>query len=201
VLISRLYRLQPSVDARDRVEHHAAIPYAELAAFMVELRQREGTAARALEFAILTAARTGEVLGARWSEIGLEGRLWTVPAGRMKSRSRASRTAQRCRYGAAEPIGTDGRSCLPRSAPRPAAVGHGAADAAAADGARRSDRARLPVDLLRLGRGTDQHAERGPGNGAGARRRRQWSAQRLSALSSDIDGVAVVLSGPSETSP
>jgi integrase len=50
--------------------------------FMAELRQREGVAGRALEFAILTAARTGEVLGARWPEIDLEGRLWTVPAGR-----------------------------------------------------------------------------------------------------------------------
>jgi integrase len=67
------------------VEHHAALPYAELPAFMADLCQREGTAARALEFAILTAARTGEVLGARWSEIDLEARLWTVPAGRMKA--------------------------------------------------------------------------------------------------------------------
>jgi integrase len=67
------------------VEHHAALPYAELPAFMGALAQREGFAARALELLILTAARTGEVLGARWSEIDLEGRLWTVPAGRMKA--------------------------------------------------------------------------------------------------------------------
>jgi integrase len=67
------------------VEQYAALPYAELPAFMADLCQREGTAARALEFAILTAARTGEVLGARWSEIDLEARLWTVPAGRMKA--------------------------------------------------------------------------------------------------------------------
>ena len=52
---------------------------------MGDLRQRDGVAARALEFAILTAARTGEVLGTRWSEIDLESRLWTVPAGRMKA--------------------------------------------------------------------------------------------------------------------
>jgi integrase len=67
------------------VKHHAALPYAALPNFMAELRAREGVAARALEFAILTAGRTGEVLGAKWSEIDLEGRLWVVPAGRMKA--------------------------------------------------------------------------------------------------------------------
>ena len=51
---------------------------------MQALRQREGTAARALEFTILTAARTGEVIGARWEEIDFDGMMWTVPAGRMK---------------------------------------------------------------------------------------------------------------------
>jgi integrase len=66
-----------------RVKHHAALPYAEIATFMAKLREREGVAARALEFAILTAGRTGEVLGARWDEIS--GDVWTVPASRMKS--------------------------------------------------------------------------------------------------------------------
>ena len=66
------------------VEHHAALPYAEIAAFMAELRAQEGVSARALEFAILTAARTGEVIGARWDEINLAERLWTIPANRMK---------------------------------------------------------------------------------------------------------------------
>jgi integrase len=68
-----------------RVKHHAALPYAEIAAFMVELRQQEGVAPRALEFAILTAARTGEVIGTRWDEIDFAERLWTVPAERMKA--------------------------------------------------------------------------------------------------------------------
>jgi integrase len=68
-----------------RVEHHAALPYAELGAFMAELRQQEGVAARALEFVILTAARTGEVIGARWNEIDRAERLWTVPRDRMKA--------------------------------------------------------------------------------------------------------------------
>jgi integrase len=68
-----------------KVEHHAALPYAEVGAFMVELKKQEGVAARALEFAILTAARTSEVLSAQWSEVDLTARLWTVPAERMKA--------------------------------------------------------------------------------------------------------------------
>ena len=68
-----------------QVEHHAALPYAELPAFLASLREQEGIAARALEFAILTAARTGEVIGARWNEIDLLDKTWTVPAARMKA--------------------------------------------------------------------------------------------------------------------
>ena len=68
-----------------RVEHHAALPYVEISAFMAELRSQEGVSPRALEFAILTAARTGEVIGARWDEINVAERLWTIPAARMKS--------------------------------------------------------------------------------------------------------------------
>lgn len=67
-----------------RVTHHAALPWADVGAFMVELRGREGIAARAVEFGILTAARSGEVRGATWAEIDLAAALWTVPAERMK---------------------------------------------------------------------------------------------------------------------
>jgi integrase len=66
------------------VEHFAALPYAEISGFMAELCQQEGIVARALEFAILTAARTGEVIGATWDEINIVERLWIVPASRMK---------------------------------------------------------------------------------------------------------------------
>jgi integrase len=65
--------------------HHAAMPYEELPTFIAELRQRQATAALALEFCILTAARSGEVLGCRWSEIDLDKKVWTVPAHRMKA--------------------------------------------------------------------------------------------------------------------
>jgi integrase len=68
-----------------RVEHFSALPYAELPAFMVALRAQQGVAARALEFAILTASRSKEVRGARWSEINIAERLWVVPAERMKA--------------------------------------------------------------------------------------------------------------------
>ena len=67
-----------------RVEHHAALPYAEIGDFMIELCNAESVSARALEFAILTAGRTGEVIGAQWAEVNLEEKLWTIPARRMK---------------------------------------------------------------------------------------------------------------------
>ena len=68
-----------------RVKHHPALPYPEIPAFISELREREGMAALALEFSILTAARTSESLGARWNEIDRANKLWVVPAERMKS--------------------------------------------------------------------------------------------------------------------
>jgi integrase len=64
--------------------HHPAMDYRELPAFVRELRAKENVAARALEFLILTAARTGEVMGARWDEIDFQARTWTVPGNRMK---------------------------------------------------------------------------------------------------------------------
>lgn len=69
-----------------RVKSHAALPYGDMAEFMTSLRGREGVAARAFEFAILTAARTNEALGATWSEIDLAAGIWTIPADRMKAR-------------------------------------------------------------------------------------------------------------------
>jgi integrase len=65
--------------------HFAAMPYTAMPSFLVELGQRQEISARALEFLILTAARPGEVLGARWSEIDLAGAIWEIPGDRMKS--------------------------------------------------------------------------------------------------------------------
>jgi len=67
-------------------EHHAAVPFDEMPAFMTDLRSRESTSALALEYTILTAARTGETIGARWGEIDLNRKNWTVPASRMKAK-------------------------------------------------------------------------------------------------------------------
>ena len=69
-----------------KVEHHAALPYAEIGAFMVRLRKQEGMGARALEFAILTAMRSGEVRGATWDEINLDQSIWIIPGERMKAK-------------------------------------------------------------------------------------------------------------------
>lgn len=67
------------------VEHFTALGHQEIGTFMAKLRQQGSIPAKALEFAILTAARTGEVIGARWAEINVAERLWTIPASRMKS--------------------------------------------------------------------------------------------------------------------
>jgi integrase len=79
-----LNQVLPARGSIAKVEHHAALSYRELPAFMQELRTREGVAPRALEFTILTAARTGEVIGAQWNEINLATATWKIPAGRMK---------------------------------------------------------------------------------------------------------------------
>lgn len=68
------------------VRHHPAMPHASAPSFMAALKAREGIGARALEFTILTAARSGEVRGARWDEIDLEKALWVIPATRMKAK-------------------------------------------------------------------------------------------------------------------
>ena len=68
-----------------RVKHHAALPYKNINAFITSLRKQKGSAPLALEFLILTACRTSEVTGARWSEVDLDTKIWTIPADRMKA--------------------------------------------------------------------------------------------------------------------
>ena len=79
-----LDNLMPPPSRMRRVKHHAAMPYSEVGNFIQQLRNGSGVSHRALEFAILTAARTQEVLGSNWNEIDFETRIWTVPAERMK---------------------------------------------------------------------------------------------------------------------
>jgi integrase len=76
----------PKSTAVATVKHHPALPYADVPAFVAKLKAHQSVGAQALLFTILTAARTQEVVGARWSEISLKERVWTVPAGRMKGK-------------------------------------------------------------------------------------------------------------------
>ncbi len=78
-------KLLPKVKKVARVKHHPAMDYRKLPAFMAKLRKQEGVAALALDFTILTAARTGEVIQARWDEVDLRAKEWVVPPARMKA--------------------------------------------------------------------------------------------------------------------
>lgn len=80
-----LEKLLPAPSKVRRVEHHAALPYAQLPAFIADLRRREGASAQALEFLILTASRSGEVRGMTFDEIDFAKKVWTIPAARMKA--------------------------------------------------------------------------------------------------------------------
>lgn len=84
-LRGNLDHLLPRKSKVQTVEHHPALPYADAPAFVADLRRRAGTGARALEFTILTAGRTGEVIGATWAEIDTDAKTWTIPASRMKA--------------------------------------------------------------------------------------------------------------------
>jgi integrase len=77
--------LLPTISKRKRVEHHPAMDWADVPAFMAELQRRSNMSAWALQFTILTACRTGELIGAQWSEIDLARGLWVIPASRMKA--------------------------------------------------------------------------------------------------------------------
>jgi integrase len=80
-----LDKLLPNRRKVRAVKNHPAMPYVELPEFIGELRSRDRISAKALEFTILCAARTGETVGARWTEIDLDAAVWIVPAGRMKA--------------------------------------------------------------------------------------------------------------------
>ena len=84
-LTDRLLKKLPKLPTSRRQTNHPSLPYAEVAAFMASLRERDGIAALALKFTILTAARTNEVIGATWPEFNLAASVWTIPGERMKS--------------------------------------------------------------------------------------------------------------------
>jgi integrase len=84
-----LDQLLPAKSQVRPVRHHPALPYRDLPDFMARVRQRKGVSARALEFTILTIARTGDTIGAKHSEIDKQEKLWTVPAARVKGKKGA----------------------------------------------------------------------------------------------------------------
>jgi Arm DNA-binding domain/Phage integrase family len=155
-------------DKAKRVKHHAALRYAAAPAFMAELRARPGVAARALEFLILTAARTGEVRFARWSEFDLAERVWTIPGERMKGgkahrvplsdRALPARASARRRCGV--PWSQQWRVHEP-----------GRDGGPAGEAAPGCDGAWVPFDLPRLGGRDDRLPEPRSGTGLGARYR------------------------------
>ena len=80
-----LDNLLPRRSRVQKVEHHAALSYDEVGAFIEVLQRQEGVAAMALEFCILTATRTSETIGARWQEVDLREAIWMIPADRIKA--------------------------------------------------------------------------------------------------------------------
>ena len=110
-------------------------PTPRLRTFLADLRTREGIAARALEFTILNAARTGEVIGARWTETNLKLKVWTVPAERMKGgrEHRVPLTDAAIAVLEANAKGSAERLCIPWGPPRNDEQ-HGNGHAAASDG-------------------------------------------------------------------
>ena len=125
--------------------HHKAMAYEEVPAFVRALREREAMAALALEFTILTAARSGEVFGATWIEVDLGKAIWTIPARRMKAARNIGRPCRRVRSRCFRPEADRQQKAVSRREGREA-VRHGDDDADAPDEGR-CDRARFPVQL------------------------------------------------------
>lgn len=81
-----LENLLATISKTSRTKNHPSLPWQRIGAFMSAVRAREGVSARAVEFAILTACRSGEVRGAKWAEFNTAGKLWTIPGERMKAK-------------------------------------------------------------------------------------------------------------------
>ena len=163
-----------------RVEHHPALPYAEIPAVMARLRECDDTSARALEFIVLTASRSGEALGARFAEIDLEARLWTVPPSRMKG-GREHRVPLSPRAVAIVREMSEIRlNEFSLHEIRPTAVRHGTVDGASPL-APRCNHAWVSKQLQRLGKRVDELPGLRLRGGAGARLGRQ-GASRLRAF-------------------
>ena len=134
--------------------HHAALPYDGSPCLRSSAcGSAKPSPRRRSNFLILTAARTGEVLGAKWSEIDIKAKVWIIPNERMKSRTRASSSARRARHRdhARDGGGPNRRPRFPRPKARASVVEHGDGNALAADERRRRDGSWLPLGVPRLG--------------------------------------------------
>jgi len=133
-----LDKLLPARSKVHKVGHHPALSYNEIADFLTALRNHEGVAARALEFLILTAARTGEVISAPWDEIDLDGKLWVVAGTRMKAGREHRVPLSAAAMAVLEPMKEirEGDFVFFRREEREAALEHGDAGGAQADESR-----------------------------------------------------------------
>ena len=158
-----------------RVEHHAAMNYDAVPGFMANLRMQESITARALEFAILTAARTGEVLGATFDEIDSNAGMWTVPAARMKGgREHRVPLSPRALKIAKDMAGRgNGAFVFPGGNLGPAALGKGTRQDTASAENRERHRSWLPKRISRLVCRTNELSRRGRRNGPCPYSRRQ----------------------------
>jgi integrase len=149
-----LANLLPRKSKVARVEHHHAMPYAQIGTFMSEVRAERGVAARALEFLILTATRTNETLGATWKEIDFAERVWSIPAERMKAGKPHRVALSDAAFGVIEAMRQNQarRFYFPRDERRYASQQHESPHVGAEDGIRRAYRARISQLFCRLGR-------------------------------------------------
>ena len=135
--------------------HHAAMAYADVPALLLRLRERQAgsVTALALEFTILTAARSDEALGMRWDEVDETAKVWTVPPSRMKAgrEHRVPLSASALDLLGEARTGAHGRFCVSRLPRRSAAFGHSDGNGSSPHEPRQRDRARLPFGLSRLG--------------------------------------------------
>jgi integrase len=153
-----LDHLLPKPSKVRKVEHYAALPYAELPAFMEKLRRQEGPAAHALEFIILTAARLTEARNATTQEIDHSNKVWTVPGERMKGGK--EHRVPLCKRAIELAAGGGRSTSIPEPVfPRQSDFRVEAARAVASPRSRRHHHSRLPQLIPRLGGGTDELPE------------------------------------------
>ena len=181
-----------------RRKHHAALPYAELPAFMAELRGVPGLlAARALELTILTAARSGEVRFAKWGEIDPAARVWTVPGERMKGgkEHRVPLSERALAILAALPREGGSDAVFPGRA-KGGFINEKAMHRFAGEAVPWRDRARLSLNIPRLGGGDHPLPEPCARNGAGACHRATASRPLTGAATCSRSGRGSWPNGP-----